>query len=315
MLVSSARSVFPVENLRAECEFSGPRAARRFLGMKSQDPSRFPTDADLRGYDRAQSFAKKVAHTIAERVQPGMSEKDAVRVTMEVFAEHEIRHHWHMPVIGVAEGSTKFTSAARLIRSVFGAKKRILGDGDIIFIDIAPFFEGYPSDFTLTHLYGENDRLRSLIDSALGLTRRISTHLRQDQQAGKTWEWIKHEIESSCPYDLRQFPISPVAHRFCKIPESWRPFREVGTIHLFLMGSPILLKRSKINMRGLWVIEPLLVDRELDRAAKTEEIVFVTEKETLIFGEESFTTPRGSDRSAPPAPRRTPGLSNIQAAP
>lgn len=252
------------------------------------DPSRYPSDADLRGYDRAQSFAKMIAATIAARVSVGMSERDATAVTHEVFREHGVRHHWHMPVIGVAQGSTKFTSASRLLRSFFGARRRMLGDGDVLFIDIAPFFEGYPSDFTLTHLYGENPRLRDLIDSALRLTRHVSTHLREDLNAGKTWEWIKSEIEARCPYELRQFPISPVAHRFCKLPAHWRPFREVGTIHLFMMGSPILLRRSKINMRGLWVIEPLLVDRELDRAAKTEEIVFVTDRETMIFGERPF---------------------------
>ena len=43
-------------------------------------------------------------------------------------------------------------------------------------------------------------------------------------------------------------------------------------------------------MRGLWVIEPLLVDRELNRAAKTEEIVVVTESETMIFGEQAFAS-------------------------
>jgi hypothetical protein len=94
-----------------------------------------------------------------------------------------------------------------------------------------------------------------------------------------------HEIESSCPYELRQFPISPVAHRFVKLPASWPRFRELGTVHLLSMGSPLLLESSTTTMRGLWVVEPLLVDRELNRAAKTEEIVFVTGSETIIFGE------------------------------
>jgi hypothetical protein len=52
-----------------------------------------------------------------------------------------------------------------------------------------------------------------------------------------------------------------------------------------MMGTPLLLPSTHTNMRGLWVIEPLLVDRGLNRAAKTEEVVFVTGKETLIFGE------------------------------
>ena len=56
------------------------------------------------------------------------------------------------------------------------------------------------------------------------------------------------------------------------------------------MGAPLLLPSSTTTMRGLWVIEPLLVDRELNRAAKTEEIVFVTGSETLVFGEEAFVS-------------------------
>lgn len=255
---------------------------------KFDDPSRFPTDADLRGYDRAQSFAKMAAQTIAARVEVGMSEKDATAVTKQVFKDLGIQYHWHMPVIGAGPGSTKFTSAGRLLRSFVGGGKRMVKDGDVLFIDIAPFFEGYPSDFTLTHLYGKNDRLQNLIDCALDITRKISLSLRDDQHAGETWRRIQSDVEAQCPYELMPFPISPVAHRFSKIPENWTPFREVGTIHLFLMGSPILLKKSKITMRGLWVIEPLLVDRELNRAAKTEEIVFVTGSETVIFGEKGF---------------------------
>ena len=64
--------------------------------------------------------------------------------------------------------------------------------------------------------------------------------------------------------------------------------REVGTVHLFSMGDALLLAGSTTAMRGLWVIEPLLVDRELRRAAKTEEIVFVTGSETFVFGEKPF---------------------------
>ena len=254
------------------------------------DSSRHPSDADLRGYDLAQSFAKKIARTIAERVEPGMNERDATRVTYDVFHDFGVRHHWHMPVVGVAEGSTKFSSAWRFVKSLFGAKKRVVADGDVLFLDIAPFYEGYPSDFTLTHLYGKNERLQRMIDAALALTRRISLRLREDMAGGDAWSWIKSEIESRCPsYDLRQFPISPVAHRFSKLPPAWPIFREVGTVHLLLgMNEPIHLRRSKASMRGLWVIEPLLVDRAIDRAAKTEEVVFVSGSETLVFGEQAF---------------------------
>ncbi len=254
----------------------------------TNDPSRFPTDADLRGYDRAQSFAKMAASKIAARVEIGMSEREATEVARHVFEELGVRHHWHMPVIGAGPGSTKFTSAGRLVRSMVGAKRRRVSGGDLLFLDIAPFFEGYPSDFTLTHLYGENDELQRLIDCALSLTRRISTHLREDMQAGATWAWIKSEVEQ-CPYEWMPFPIAPVAHRFAKTPDRWPKFREIGTVHLFTMRSPILLPTAKTTMRGLWVVEPLLVDRRLDRAAKTEEVVFVTGSETFIFGEAPFS--------------------------
>jgi Metallopeptidase family M24 len=254
------------------------------------DPSRYPSDADLRGYDRAQSFAKMLAATVAARVEVGMTEREATVVTRDVFEELGVRHHWHMPLVGVAEGSTKFTTARRFLKSLLGADRRVLREGDVLFLDIAPFFEGYPSDFTLTQLYGDNDRLRHMIDSAVALTRHVSTHLREDMSAGNAWEWIKTEIESRCPYELHQFPISAVAHRFVKLPPYWPIFREVGTVHLLLMGAPLMLPSSTTSMRGLWVIEPLLVDRELDRAAKTEEIVFVTGSETIIFGEQPFVS-------------------------
>jgi Xaa-Pro aminopeptidase len=156
------------------------------LSLPASDPSRFPTDADLRGYDRAQSFAKMVARTIADRVKPGMSERDATAITYRIFQELGVRDHWHMPLVGVGEGSTKFASAGRFLKSLVGAHSRVLEEGDVLFLDIAPFFEGYPSDFTLTELYGDNARLERMIRTALELTRDVSTSLREDMVAGET---------------------------------------------------------------------------------------------------------------------------------
>jgi hypothetical protein len=129
-----------------------------------------------------------------------------------------------------------------------------------------------------------------MIDSALSITRKISTTLREDMHAGKTWVWIQSEVEKLCPYELMPFPISPVAHRFSKVPTSWPKFPEIGTVHLFTMGAPVLMRSSTSSMRGLWVIEPLLVDRKLNRAAKTEEVVFVSGSETVIVGEQPFVS-------------------------
>ena len=179
------------------------------LATSTTDPSRYPSDADLRGYDRAQSFAKMIAGTIAARVVPGMSERDATAVTNDVFKEFSVRHHWHMPLVGVAEGSTKFTSAGRFLESLFGAGRRVLRGGDILFVDIAPFFEGYPSDFTLTHLYGTNDRLAHMIDAARALTRRVSMHLREDMQSGNTWEWIQARDRGELPVRAAAVPHQP----------------------------------------------------------------------------------------------------------
>lgn len=253
------------------------------------DPVRYPTDAELRGYDRAQSFAKHCAAEITQRVRVGMSERDVYDTASQVFREHDIRHHWHMPVIGVGPGSTKFTSPARFARYLFGQQTRRLHDGDVVFLDIAPFFEGFPSDVTVTELYGEHPGLRTMIDQMLAITRHISLHLREDMDAGETWRWINDYVRQTCTYELRQFPICPIAHRFVKPPDRWPRFREIGTVHLFTLDAPILLERARTTMRGLWVVEPLLVDRTLDRAAKTEDVVFVAGEETYVFGEAPFT--------------------------
>ena len=39
------------------------------LAFRSTDVSRYPSDSDLRGYDRAQSFAKMIARAIAARAR------------------------------------------------------------------------------------------------------------------------------------------------------------------------------------------------------------------------------------------------------
>ncbi len=65
------------------------------------------SDKDLKGYLAARSFTRAIGDEIVSNIKVGMTEKEAEEVASGVFNKNGIKQHWHMPIIGVGEGSTK----------------------------------------------------------------------------------------------------------------------------------------------------------------------------------------------------------------
>jgi len=97
------------------------------------------SDEDLKGYVAARSFTRSIGEEIVGNIKVGMTEKEIEEVASSVFNKNGVKQHWHMPIIGVGEGSTKLRSAYALAMSYFTGNTRILMENDIVLIDIAPY--------------------------------------------------------------------------------------------------------------------------------------------------------------------------------
>lgn len=239
------------------------------------------SDKDLEGYLAARSFTRAIGDEIVSKIKVGMTEKEAEEVASEVFNKNDIKQHWHMPIIGVGEGSTKLKSAYALISSYFTKHTRILRENDIVLIDIAPVYNGYPADYTINHVMGNNPDIEALASYARDVSIKIAEHLKEEMIVADVFHWAQELIGKNPDYTLAYPPFISMGHRLCRIPPLWQKFPEAGLNYLlFKTRGPFITSSNNTLMNGLWTIEPYLIHKE--RAAKFEELVYIG-KETVIL--------------------------------
>ena len=239
------------------------------------------SDKELEGYLAARSFTRAIGDEIVSKIKVGMTEKEVEEVASEVFNKNDIKQHWHMPIIGVGEGSTKLKSAYALISSYFTKHTRILRENDIVLIDIAPVYNGYPADYTINHVMGNNPDLEALASYARDVSIKIAGHLKEEMIVADVFHWAQELIGKNPDYTLAYPPFISMGHRLCRIPPLWQKFPEAGLNYLlFKTRGPFITSSNNTLMNGLWTIEPYLIHKE--RAAKFEELVYIG-KETVIL--------------------------------
>lgn len=239
------------------------------------------SDKDLKGYLAARSFTRAIGDEIVSNIKVGMTEKEVEEVASGVFDKNGVKQHWHMPVIGVGEGSTKLKSAYALASSYFTRHTRILKDNDIVLIDIALIYNGYPADYTMNHVMGSNPDLEALAAYARDVSLKISGHVKEGMVVGDVFRWGQELIGKNSDYTLAYPPFISMGHRLCRIPPIWQKLPEAGLNYLlFKTRGPFITSGNNTLMNGLWIIEPYIMYK--DRAAKFEVPVFIG-KETVIL--------------------------------
>jgi methionyl aminopeptidase len=92
---------------------------------------------------------RKAVHRIAEQVQVGMREEDAVATARATLTELGMRRGWHKIMVRFGPNTTKNFSEP-------SAEGTILGTDDIFFIDIGPIYEETEGDAGDTFVVGSN---------------------------------------------------------------------------------------------------------------------------------------------------------------
>ncbi|MDP2845497.1 MAG: M24 family metallopeptidase [Candidatus Methanoperedens sp.] len=238
----------------------------------------FPTK-ECERYLEARRFAKVLSKEIISNIEVGMSEKDIEDVASLVFRDHDVKQHWHAPVIGVGEGSAKMSSLYALTSGFLTKHKRILQEDDLVLIDIAPIYLTYPGDYTTTHIIGSNPELEALVTYARDISRRIAEHANNTMRVADVFRCGQELIRTTSDYRLLYPPLISLGHRLFRI-HPLEKFPEPGLSYLILKKFPFIDSSNLTLMDGLWVVEPYLMHRE--RAAKFEELVFVGRKSVIL---------------------------------
>ena len=149
---------------------------------------------DLKGYLEARRFAKVISKEIISKIEIGMSEKDIEDVASLVFRDHDVKQHWHSPIIGVGEGSSKMSSLYALTSGFLTKHKRILQENDLVLIDIAPIYMTYPGDYTTTHVFGSNPELEALVAYAQDVSRKIAEYASNEMIVADVFHYAQELI-------------------------------------------------------------------------------------------------------------------------
>ena len=237
------------------------------------------SDKDLDGYLEARRFAKVLSREIVNKIEVGMSEEDIEDIASEVFRDYDVRQHWHMPIIGVGEGSTKLSSIYALTSGFLTKHKRILQEDDLVLIDIAPVYMTYPGDYTTTHVFGNNPELETLVAYARDVSHKIAGYASNEMTVADVFRYAQELIRTTSNYTLLYPPLISLGHRLSRV----HPFEKIpepGLSYLILKEFPFINSSNLTPMDGLWVVEPYLMHNK--RAAKFEELVYVG-KESVIL--------------------------------
>ena len=234
---------------------------------------------DLKGYLDARNFAKVLTKEIISNIEIGMSEKDIEDVAFKIFRDHDVKKHWHMPVIGVGEGSAKLSSLYALTSGFLTRHKRILKEDDFILIDIAPIYMTYPGDYTTNHVFGSNPELEALVTYARDISRKIAEHANNTMMVADVFLYAQELIRTTSDYRLLYPPLISMGHRLFRIHPLER-YPETGLSYLILKKFPFIDPSNLTLMNGLWIVEPYLMHK--NRAAKFEELVFVGRKSVIL---------------------------------
>ncbi len=202
-----------------------------------------------------------------------MSEADVYDLASKVFRDAGVKSHWHHPVIGFGPGTLKIKNLRSIALARLLRHKRRIAKGDLLMVDIAPMINGYPSDYTETHVFGENTNFNDMINYTRDLANQIVDRIPQVKHANELWHWAKHNTHTQTQYVLAHPPVIWLGHRIQKFPNGWPESAALRFLFLWTHFKGNFISASNEHpMRGLWAIEPYILGS--GRAAKWEELVY-----------------------------------------
>jgi len=171
-----------------------------------------------------------------------------------------VKQHWHIPIIGVGEGSTKLSSVYALTSSFLTKHERILQEDDLVLIDIAPVYMTYPGDYTTTHVFGSNPDLEALVAYARDVSRKIAEYASNEMIVADVFRYAQELIRTTSNYTLLYPPLVSLGHRLSRI-HPLEKLPEPGLSYLILKKFPFI-DSSNLNtmIRGACVCEQKICD-------------------------------------------------------
>ncbi|MGY2169735.1 M24 family metallopeptidase [Pseudomonas gingeri] len=180
----------------------------------------------------ARQKTREVIARIAERVEPGMVEEDAVEMAKQVLVGSGLQLSWHPTRVRFGSNTTKAMKQS-------SEPGIVLRDNDIFFIDLAPRVEAWEGDGGATFVVGQHKEYERCARDAENLFHEVREIWTRDKLSGRALYDHADRIARSMGWELN-FDLP--GHRVSDFPHA--------TIHT---GSLAEFELSPSAMR--WILE------------------------------------------------------------
>jgi hypothetical protein len=237
---------------------------------------RFTPD-EVAGYLRSQTLAQDCALEIGRLIQPGWSEKQAVKAMDVWLRDHGVRSYFHKPFAWWGCRS-RFDGISTY--RAYQATDRRLSEGEIFILDVAPIVDGFISDIGMSGVVGGNTAFDEGVQFLMDLRREIPELVTSMNHGASVWNAVDQKITAAGYENIHvKYPFGVLGHRVYRTESAgdigilnfgWQSFWEITSRGIF---GQLLNADFSGSMEGLWAIEPQIGG---DRwGMKFEEILVV----------------------------------------
>lgn len=244
--------------------------------------------ADLAKFREVQQLAYAAAQSVAQTLEPGVTEKQAARRIREYLLDRGVQDWFHIPFAWFGD-RTAFRGFRTPLQ--FFPTHRRLDEGMAFILDCAPVRQGYVADIGYSGCLGTNRIYEQLMDDLCEYRTLIVTRVNERVPLRQIYRDVDALIAQQ-GYDNRHrvYPGRVIAHQLSKV-HSRLPklvaagfgIRSIQTLIGDLIvermhhRSPLWADGELSNhpaTPGLWAVEPHIAFRDV--GVKFEEILVVT---------------------------------------
>jgi hypothetical protein len=243
----------------------------------SDSQSRRFTAEEVAGYLRSQTLAQDCALEIGRLIQPGWSEKQAVKAMDIWLRDHGVKSFFHKPFAWW--GSRSRFDGIKNYRAYQATDQRLL-EGDIFILDVAPIVDGFISDIGMSAVLGDNPAFDQGLRFLTALRAEIPQLVTSLRHGASVWRAVDQKITAAGYENIHvKYPFGVLGHRVYRTESAgdvgilnfgWQSFWEITSRGIF---GQLLNADFSGSMEGLWAIEPQIGGR--DWGMKFEEILVV----------------------------------------
>lgn len=196
---------------------------------------------------------RKIIHEIAAACKPGMLEEDAVEMAKGILTENQMLRGWHDVYVRFGSNTMK----------TFGAASDpgiVLGENDIMFIDIGPVFEKWEGDGGDSFVFGSDPEMEKCAEDARRLFHIVRKKWETEGLSGKELYEFASDEAKAMGWELN---LDLSGHRLSDFPHAViydGPMADVGFCPSPLLWVLEIHIRHPTNQYGAFFEDMLLDD-------------------------------------------------------